>query len=151
MTKNKRIIVVSMCILAVTAIAVIVQAVPNRVTVINNYPPPLQHQPQKHPFFSNMSSSHHLNHQIREIARIFNLTTDQETQVQTIVTNERLAAQPIKQKIAADRNQLAANVTVVPYDEAAVSALATQLGADISNLLVMEVQAKNQIYALLTP
>ena len=146
MTKNLKIIAGSVCIFSLTAFAVSVQAGANRMTVINNYQP----HPQHRPVFGTMSSQN-FSHQIREIAQTLNLTLDQETQVQEIVTNEKLAALPIIQKIASDRNQLDDSELVLPFDEATVTALATQLGTDLSSLIVINAHAKNRIYALLSP
>jgi Spy/CpxP family protein refolding chaperone len=104
-----------------------------------------------HPGFGNMSSAHKFSPQVRKLAKILDLTTAQETQVQAIFTAEELTAKPLKQKIESDYSQIAAAVIVIPFDEGAVTTLANQLGADIASLVASEAQAESQIYALLTP
>lgn len=102
------------------------------------------------PGFGNMSSANHFSPQIRKLSRALDLTTSQETQVQSIVTAEQLAVQPIETNIASDYALLAADTILLPLDEAMITAAANQLGTDIASLKASEAEAENQIYALLS-
>ncbi|MEI6209215.1 MAG: Spy/CpxP family protein refolding chaperone [Desulfuromonadales bacterium] len=105
----------------------------------------------EHPGFGNMSSARKFSPQVRHFAKVLDLTLDQETQVQAIVTTQNLNAKSVKQKIASDYSNISAAAIVLPFDETAVTALANQLGDDVASLATSEAKAESKIFALLTP
>jgi len=102
------------------------------------------------PVFGHMSSAKSNTPQVNNIAKALNLSVDQITQVQAIITGKELIVQPLKQKIALDHSQIAAAAIILPYDETAVTTLVNQLGADVASLAAAEAKAQNQIYSILT-
>jgi len=79
------------------------------------------------------------------------LSSDQQQKIETILESERATGKPIRQQLAAGREQMKAIVKAEPFDEAAVRTLATSQEAIRVELTVARARTRSQIYELLTP
>jgi Spy/CpxP family protein refolding chaperone len=85
-----------------------------------------------------------------EWATALGLTDAQQAQIKTITTAARQTNAPLRQKLAADRKQLKALSSAIPFDEAAVRALIASDEAVRTDFAVSRIKVRNQIQAVLT-
>lgn len=104
----------------------------------------------EHPIFGNMSSAKKFTPQVRHLAGALDLTADQVSKIQAIITAQNINAKTLKEEISADYSDISAAVLLLSYDTATITALANQLGEDVANLAISEAKAENDIYVLLT-
>ncbi len=88
---------------------------------------------------------------IDRMAKKLDLTEAQKKQVTAILASEREKAEPLRQQLADNRENLRKAIEAEPFDEATVRALAQSQNEARVELVVSRARAKSQIYALLTP
>ncbi|HSM00419.1 MAG TPA: Spy/CpxP family protein refolding chaperone, partial [Candidatus Limnocylindria bacterium] len=88
---------------------------------------------------------------IDRMAKKLNLTEAQKEQVKAILASERDKAEPLRQQLAENRENLRKAIEAEPFKEATVRALAQSQNEARVELVVSRARAKSQIYALLTP
>jgi periplasmic protein CpxP/Spy len=87
-----------------------------------------------------------LKHMVREL----NLTDAQQTQIKSILADERSKIKPLMQQMR--QNEQAQNAAMNgSFDEAQARAFAGKQAQIMSDLIVEKQRAKSQIYAVLTP
>ncbi len=80
-----------------------------------------------------------------------NLTSDQHAQVKAIWQKEKPAMQPLMQQMRQNHEAMKALEAAGPFDEAKVTALATQNSQTMIQLQVEHERMKSEIMAILTP
>jgi periplasmic protein CpxP/Spy len=80
-----------------------------------------------------------------------NLTSDQKTQVKAIFEKEKPTLQPLMQQMEQNRSAMTALENAGPFDEAKVTALATQNSQTMIQLQVEHERIKSEIIQILTP
>lgn len=90
-------------------------------------------------------------HRQERLATILGLSQEQQDQIRAIREAARQTAQPLRDSLVTDREKLRALIETVPFDEAAVRALAAREASARTELLVVRARTQNQIHALLTP
>jgi Spy/CpxP family protein refolding chaperone len=85
---------------------------------------------------------------LKRATQALNLTTDQQAQLEQIMTNFRQSAQPLHQKLRADETAL---MTAAKTQPAGAQLDGSAVGADLANLAVLRAQAFGQFYKILTP
>lgn len=88
---------------------------------------------------------------IDRMAKKLNLTEAQKEQVKAILTSERDKAEPLRQQLAENRENLRKAIEAEPFNEATVRALAQSQNETRVELVVSRARTKNQIFALLSP
>ncbi len=87
---------------------------------------------------------------LKHMTRKLNLTTAQQTQIKSIMAEERTKITPLTEQLR--QNAQAENATINGnFDEAKARAFADQQATIMSNLTVEKLRAKSKIYAVLTP
>jgi protein CpxP len=79
------------------------------------------------------------------------LTSDQQSQVKAIWQKEKPAMQPLMQQMRQNHEAMKALEAAGPFDEAKVTALATQGSQTMIQLEVEHERVKSEIMAILTP
>lgn len=79
------------------------------------------------------------------------LSTEQQAQVKAILENHHSKVAPLRQNLAANRDQWQQAVKAEAFDEAAVRNLAAGQAATKTELMVERARMQHQIHALLTP
>ncbi|MGE5247068.1 MAG: Spy/CpxP family protein refolding chaperone, partial [Verrucomicrobiota bacterium] len=90
----------------------------------------------------------------RHFARMaseLNLTKEQEAKIRAVLDAEREKAAPLRRQLMENREKMRQLAETVPYDEAAVRALAASQEKTRVELIVSRTRAMNQAFALLTP
>jgi len=85
---------------------------------------------------------------INRATKALNLTSDQQTKLQEIITGFHTASQPLHQKLKADE---AALMTAAKTNPGQINAAAAVVGADLTSLTAARAQAFSNFYAILTP
>ncbi|HZU27312.1 MAG TPA: Spy/CpxP family protein refolding chaperone [Bryobacteraceae bacterium] len=85
---------------------------------------------------------------VKRATQALNLSTDQQTQLQQIITNFRQQAQPLHQKLRTDE---AALMTAAKTQANGAQLDGSAVGADLANLAVLRAQAFGQFYKILNP
>jgi hypothetical protein len=80
-----------------------------------------------------------------------NLTKEQEFQIIAIITEAEVRSTPLAQSLAIADQQLAELSFTGPLDEAKVHEISDQEALFLSEMILMKVHAKANIYKLLTP
>jgi len=88
---------------------------------------------------------------IDRMAKKLNLTEAQKEQVEAILATEREKAEPLRQQLAENRNNLRKAIEAQPFDEATVRTLAAKQNETRVELVVSRARARSQIFALLSP
>jgi Spy/CpxP family protein refolding chaperone len=87
---------------------------------------------------------------LKHMSKQLNLTEAQQTQIKTILADERGKTAPLRQQLR--QNEQAQNAaTNGSFDEAQARAFAGKQAQIMSDLMVEKQRAKSQIYSLLTP
>ena len=79
------------------------------------------------------------------------LTSDQQSQVQAIFEKEKPTLQPLMQQMRQNHSAIEALEAAGPFDEAKVTALATQNSQTVIQLEVEHERIKSEILQILTP
>ncbi|HBO68685.1 MAG TPA: hypothetical protein DD658_00385 [Deltaproteobacteria bacterium] len=85
------------------------------------------------------------------MAKKLDLTEAQKDQVKAILTSEREQAEPLRQQLAENRENLRKAIEAEPFNEATVRALAQSQNETRVELVVSRARTKSQIFALLSP
>jgi len=88
---------------------------------------------------------------IDRMAKKLDLTEAQKEQVTAILTSEWDKAEPFRQQLAENRENLRKAIEADPFNEAAVRALAESQNETRVELVVSRARSKSQIFALLSP
>lgn len=86
---------------------------------------------------------------LNRVTQALNLTSDQQSQFQQIMANFRQTAQPIRQQLRTDRKALMSAARTNP--NADLSAQASAVSRDMTQLTVARAQAFGQFYGILSP
>jgi Spy/CpxP family protein refolding chaperone len=87
---------------------------------------------------------------LRHMSKQLNLTEAQQTQIKTILADERSKTMPLRQQLR--QNEQAQNAAINgAFDEAQARAFASKQAQIMSDLMVEKQRAKSQIYSVLTP
>lgn len=84
------------------------------------------------------------------IAEKLNLTAAQKTQVKSIMEASRAKIQPLKESMKANRRKMNEATANGQFDEAQVSAIATEQATIGAQLIVEKERAKSQMFQILT-
>ncbi|MBZ0157134.1 MAG: Spy/CpxP family protein refolding chaperone [Alphaproteobacteria bacterium] len=87
----------------------------------------------------------------KHMAKVLGLSDLQKEKVKTILKSGRQANAPLRQQLAESRKALRQATHTVPFDEAAVRAIAEKQTRLRTELIVAESRMWNEVYALLTP
>ena len=82
--------------------------------------------------------------------RALNLTDDQKAKVKAIMETNKANFQPIMQSLKENHKKMADLTANGAFDEAQVSALATEQGNLTAKMIVEKERVKSQVYAILT-
>jgi Spy/CpxP family protein refolding chaperone len=93
---------------------------------------------------------HHGGWMLRHMTKELNLTTDQQTQIKSILQAQKGKVQPLMQQLRQNRQAETANVTG-NFDENQARTFANKQSQIMSDLIVEQERTKSQIYAVLTP
>jgi Spy/CpxP family protein refolding chaperone len=93
---------------------------------------------------------HHGGWMLRHMTKELNLTTDQQTQIKSIMQAQKGKVQPLMQQLRQNRQAENANITG-SFDENQARAFANKQTQIMSDLIVEQERTKSQIYAVLTP
>ncbi|OHB25410.1 MAG: hypothetical protein A2X84_14165 [Desulfuromonadaceae bacterium GWC2_58_13] len=88
---------------------------------------------------------------LAKMARVLDLSEDQQTQILAIVEEERTKTEPLRRQMAENRDQLRQLTHADTFDEAAVRALAAKKAEIGAELMVSRARTQNRIQAQLTP
>ncbi|MGA6993368.1 MAG: Spy/CpxP family protein refolding chaperone [Candidatus Deferrimicrobiaceae bacterium] len=88
---------------------------------------------------------------IDRMAKKLDLTEAQKEQVKAILASERDKAEPLRQQLAENRENLRKAIEAEPFDEATVRALAESRNKTRVELVVSRARTKSRIFALLSP
>ncbi len=89
--------------------------------------------------------------EFHHLLRQLDLTSDQHAQVKAIFEKEKPTLQPLMQQMRQNREAMKALEAAGPFDEAKVTALATQNSQTMIQLQVEHERVKSEIMAILTP
>jgi protein CpxP len=89
--------------------------------------------------------------EFHHLLKQLNLTADQHTQVKAIFQKEQPTLEPLVQQMRQNREAMKALEAAGPFDEAKVTALATQNSQTVIQLEVEHERIKSEILAILTP
>jgi protein CpxP len=89
--------------------------------------------------------------EFHHLLKQLNLTADQHTQVKAIFQKEKPAMEPLMQQMRQNHEAMKALEAAGPFDEAKVTALATQNSQTVIQLEVEHERIKSEILAILTP
>jgi protein CpxP len=89
--------------------------------------------------------------EFHHILRQLDLTSDQHAQVKAIFEKEKPALQPLMQQMRQNHEAMKTLEAAGPFDEAKVTALATQNSQTMIQLQVEHERVKSEIMAILTP
>lgn len=87
---------------------------------------------------------------LRHMTKELNLTTDQQTQIKSIMQAEKTKTRPLMQQMRQNEQQQNAAING-NFDEAQARAFASKQAQIMSDLIVEKERTKSQIYAVLTP
>jgi protein CpxP len=87
---------------------------------------------------------------LRHMTKELNLTTDQQTQIKSIMQAEKTKTRPLTQQMRQNEQQQNAAING-NFDEAQARAFANKQAQIMSDLMVEKQRTKSQIYAVLTP
>ncbi|HKT51485.1 MAG TPA: Spy/CpxP family protein refolding chaperone [Candidatus Angelobacter sp.] len=93
---------------------------------------------------------HHDGWMLQHMTKELNLTTDQQTQIKSIMQAQKSKVQPLMQQMRQNRQAESANITG-NFDENQARAFANKQSQIMSDLIVEQERSKSQIYAVLTP
>lgn len=93
---------------------------------------------------------HHDGWMLQHMTKELNLTTDQQTQIKSIMQAKKSKVQPLMQQMRQNRQAESANITG-NFDENQARAFANKQSQIMSDLIVEQERSKSQIYAVLTP
>jgi protein CpxP len=88
--------------------------------------------------------------EFHHLLRQLNLTADQHAQVKAIFQKEKPAMEPLMQQMRQNHDSMKALEAAGPFDEAKVTALATQNSQTMIQLQVEHERVKSEILAILT-
>jgi protein CpxP len=86
-----------------------------------------------------------------KMAQALSLTAEQKAQIEAVRAGENEKIAPLRQQMRETREELRQISQAVPFDEAAVGALATRQAETQAQLLVAQARLHSQITAILTP
>jgi len=89
--------------------------------------------------------------EFHHLLKQLDLTSDQHAQVKAIFQKEKPALQPLMQQMRQNHESMKALEAAGPFDEAKVTALATQNSQTMIQLQVEHERVKSEIMAILTP
>ena len=89
--------------------------------------------------------------EFHHLLKQLDLTSDQHAQVKAIWQKEKPALQPLMQQMRQNHEAMKALEAAGPFDEAKVTALATQNSQTMIQLQVEHERMKSEIMAILTP
>jgi len=89
--------------------------------------------------------------EFHHLLKQLNLTADQHTQVKALFQKEQPTLEPLVQQMRQNREAMKALEAAGPFDEAKVTALATQNSQTVIQLEVEHERIKSEILAILTP
>jgi len=93
---------------------------------------------------------HHDGWMLQHMTKELNLTTDQQTQIKSIMQAQKSKTQPLMQQMRQNRQAESANITG-NFDENQARTFANKQSQIMSDLIVEQERTKSQIYAVLTP
>lgn len=93
---------------------------------------------------------HHGGWMLKHMTKELNLTTDQQTQIKSIMQAQKSKVQPLMQQLRQNRQAESANITG-NFDENQARTFANKQTQLMSDLIVEQERTKSQIYAVLTP
>jgi len=86
-----------------------------------------------------------------KMTRVLDLSETQQAQIRAIVEEERTKTEPLRQRMAENREQMRQLVQADTFDEAAVRVLAAKKAEVGTELMVSRARTQNLIQAQLTP
>ncbi|WP_243369965.1 Spy/CpxP family protein refolding chaperone [Geotalea sp. SG265] len=88
---------------------------------------------------------------LQRMAKVLKLTDAQQSQIKSLFSSERVAAEPLRAQLHEKRQQLRKAGESTSFDEAFVRSTAAAIGQIQTELAVIRVKTRTQIHALLTP
>jgi len=85
------------------------------------------------------------------MARVLDLTADQQQQIEAILAASREAKRPIREKLRENKQALRTAAKAETVNQEQIRALATEGGALKADLLLSRIATRKQVDALLTP
>ncbi|WP_305042315.1 Spy/CpxP family protein refolding chaperone [Geoalkalibacter sp.] len=88
---------------------------------------------------------------LERMAKELGLSDAQQEQIRAIIAEHRAKAEPLRQSMEQNREQLRQTIKAENFDETAVRNIAADQAPVKTELMVERARMKNQIHALLTP
>lgn len=88
---------------------------------------------------------------LHRAAIVLDLTSEQQTQIKTILAAEKPVVQPLVMQFRSNRQELQQTTDNGQFNEAQVQAIAAKQGQTLAQLIVEKERVQAQIYAVLTP
>lgn len=88
---------------------------------------------------------------LHRMAQALGLSTEQQARIQEIIKEEGPALAPLQETLRTSREALHKAITIEPFDETAVRALASDQAATRTEMIVARARMQNRIQAVLTP
>lgn len=88
---------------------------------------------------------------VDRVGRRLDLTADQKTQVNSILTAERANVEPLFAQFATNWRQMRETTKGGQFDEAQVRAVADSQARTVAEMIVVKERVKSKVYAVLTP
>ena len=90
-------------------------------------------------------------HRMQRMAIVLGLSTEQQTQIEKIMENERQTVAPLLDQLRTSREELRKAALASTFDEAAVRNIAAAQASTRTELIVARAHTRNLIHAVLTP